>query len=200
MCWAWSGDLKTVQSIKKWPKDRGGSVKVPTRIQYGVHSEPVAWGFEARESATTFEWFKLLLDYDSHDMPMDIKNSPRVQTARHMLEVWPPSEGNALRGAELVTRDYIQLLWRHVVHYILETKGQTWARNMACKVVVTRPAIWSQKASARTETAVKRAITGHSGEFRSVAISLVSEPEAAAHAVLRDPTVSKRPDLHNVSN
>lgn len=187
VCWTWSGDLKNVRTIQSW----AGDVKVPTKIQY--KSNEVVWGSEAEDSATTFSWFKLMLDYEH--LPPAIKTSQRVQETREKLKDWSMRRSNPIKSASKVTQDYLEQLWLYAVKTIHEHEGQTWARGMPCKVVITRPAIWSQKASSRTRQAAEKAIMPHRGPFESVDISMISEPEAAAQAVLQAPTVAQRRDL-----
>lgn len=137
-----------------------------------------------------------MLDYEN--LPSDIKDSPRVQHTYRMLQ--DPHRGfhNAVEGAMSVTVDYLEKLWCHAYKMILEKEGQSWICGMSCKVVITRPAIWSLKASARTREAAERAISRNLGDIKSIDVSLVSEPEAAAHAVLQDPSIAMRRDLTKV--
>ncbi|KAH8725385.1 hypothetical protein GQ44DRAFT_826515 [Phaeosphaeriaceae sp. PMI808] len=190
VCWTWSGDLERVHTIQSW--DDVGSAKVPTRMQY-KDDNSTAWGFEAENTATTFDWFKLILDYEN--LPLETQTSQRVQQAYNKLKEWPRYRGNPIKSAMRVSVDYIQRIWRHAVNTILEEEGQTWAHGMPCKVIITRPAIWSQKASLRTRNIAEKAIKQHNSPFESIDISMVSEPEAAAQAVLQAPTIARRPDL-----
>lgn len=161
-----------------------------------MDGEPTAWGYAAESGPTTFAWFKLLLDYEA--LPKNIRNSARVQETCDKLADWSLSCGDSVEDAMKVAVDYLKLLWQHALKVILHEHGQTWAIGMACKVVITRPAIWTQKASTRTQRVADDAILPNASDFESVAISLVSEPEAAAHAVLHAPSISQRPGLTHV--
>lgn len=194
--WTWSGDLDHIHTIQSWD-DESGSAKVPTKIQYD-NNKPSAWGYTTEDSATTFGWFKLVLDYES--LPPGIKSSPHVQDIHEKLRAWPLCRNNPAKAAMKATTDYLRLLWRHAIEVILKQRGHTWAHGMPCKVVITRPAIWSQKATSRTRKAAEKAIVANCEPFESVTLSLVSEPEAAAHAVLQAPDIALRPDLTQVGS
>lgn len=194
MSWTWSGAMDQVYPINTW--DNIESPKVPTRIQY-VDDQPVAWGFEATDSLTTFEWFKLLLDYEN--LSPSVKTSQHVQRTLERLEGWSGYRGNPVKAAMKVSKHYLARLWRHGIQMIQDQYGQTWADGASCKVVITRPAIWSQKASDRTRRVAEKAIHSDYSPFASVSISMISEPEAAAQAVLLAPTVRYRPDITRVS-
>lgn len=168
---------------------------MPTKIQY-KGSTPVTWGFGTEESPTTFTWFKLILDYDN--LPQNVKDCERVKSIHGKLRDWNPSKGSVGKAVMKVTTDYLTMLWRHAVDAIIKKHGQSWAQGMPCKVIITRPAIWSQKATSDTHTAARKAIRPNYSPFGSVDISLVSEPEAAAHAVLQAPEVRQRPDVTKV--
>lgn len=169
---------------------------MPSKIQY-VGDQPTGWGYAAEDEATAFSWFKLMLDYK--DLPANIKNSSRVREICSKLVNWDLSCGDPILDAMKVTTDYLKLLWEHSLRIIIQEQGQRWAIGMPCKVVITRPAIWSQEASARTRKVAEDAILDNARDFESVTISLVSEPEAAAHAVLQAPSVARRPELTQVS-
>jgi hypothetical protein len=195
VCWTWSRELDDIRTITTWDMD-SDSDKVPSKIQYGG-DESTTWGYAAEDGATTFAWFKLMLDYES--LPENIKNSARVQEIHSKLACWSLSCGDPIKDAIKVTVDYLSLLWRHAIRIIFEEHGQSWAIGMPCKVIITRPAIWTQKASARTQKVAEDAILPNAQDFESVTISMISEPEAAAHAVLQAPSVAQRPELTHVS-
>jgi len=79
-------------------------------------------------------------------------------------------------------------------------EGRQFFHDLPCKVVLTKPAIWSPQACFRTRNAAKRAISRNLEPFgRLLALELVSEPEAAALAVLNTPVITQRPDIIEVS-
>jgi hypothetical protein len=107
------------------------------------------------ETETTFEWFKLMLDYKA--LPPAIKSSRRVQQIHNKLRDW--YEGDPSKAAVKVTAHNLQFLWLHAIKVIVNKEGQSWVEGMPCKVVITRPAIWSQKASTETQRAAEWAIS-----------------------------------------
>lgn len=143
--------------------------------------------------ATTFEWFKLILDWDM--LPTSIKESPRVQSVYNRLATWG---GDPIHAAEKATVDYLRLLWRCATKQIFDTLGSAWPEGRSCRVVVTKPAIWSQEASNRTQRCAEVAIVPDQKLFHYVNIMTVSEPEAAAQAVLQAPTMVHRLELLKV--
>ncbi|KAF2735587.1 hypothetical protein EJ04DRAFT_511695 [Polyplosphaeria fusca] len=183
VCWVSSKKPEHVNTIVSW-NNSSGSAKVPSKIQFNGW-EPVDWGFEVEDSVTTFSWFKLILDYE--ELPREIKNSDRVQETYGKLREWARDwyEGDPLKAAERVAAKYLKMLWRHAIT-VIRDKGLSWIEDTHCKVVITRPAIWSPRATLRTRTAAEEAIRSDTSPFRSVSISTITEPEAAAQAVLQD--------------
>jgi molecular chaperone DnaK (HSP70) len=171
---------------------------VPSQIQYNGR-DAVAWGFGLDETETTFEWFKLILDYEN--LPQEIQSSKRVQKVYQRLRAWREKywhDDDVPKAAVKVTTDYLRKLWRHGINAIQKKQGQTWMKGVPCRVVITKPAIWSQKASSRTQEAAEQAILEDHGPFDSISVTMIAEPEAAAQAILQDPDVTERPDLTKV--
>jgi molecular chaperone DnaK (HSP70) len=205
--WTWSGDSKNIRCVQRWTKSGEGQsssreeTRVPTRIRY--HKRKVqAWGFglddEDTNDANVLEWFKLLLDYE--ELKPHVKKSPRVISAYKKMERHTKSESQVADTAVRVAADYIQKLWESVLEDIDEQITPDWKEDVDCKLSLTKPAIWSGLACARTEMAARRAIQASQKHFRRVDIELISEPEAAAHTVLSAPEITQRPDKTTVSN
>ena len=159
-----------------------------------------SWGFnldeEATKEATTFEWFELILNYE--DLKADVKESPRVRSVYNKLQKF--SRSNPVEAAVKVTTDYLQMLWESALEAISLEMGPTWTKGLDCKVILTKPAIWSNLACERTEFTARRAInTSNQQPFRQISIQLISEPEAAAQTVLSSLEITKRPDMTKVS-
>jgi hypothetical protein len=182
-----------VNTIQSWDEE-SDSAKVPSRIQFNGQV-PVAWGFDLEDSETTFEWFKLILDYEN--LAPEIRSSTRVRRTYQKLRDW--SKGDPTTAATTVTAHYLRLLWRHAITTIQDKEGQSWVDGVVCKVVITRPAIWGDKALDRTRRAAKWAILRDHAPFKSVSIDTISEPEAAAQAMLQAPAIAERPDVTGVS-
>lgn len=180
----------------------GNQPKVPTRIRY-CRNRPASealWGWnldeEDTENETTFEWFKLILNYE--DLEDQVRNSDRVQRTYKKLERRYGRE-HVMDGAVTVTTEYLEKLWRNGIEALERSQPPGWFVGMPCKVVLTKPAIWSERACDRTVRAARRAIARHPGPFREIApLELISEPEAAASAVLAAPSFTLRPDIVRV--
>jgi molecular chaperone DnaK (HSP70) len=71
------------------------------------------------------------------------------------------------------------LIWNYTKEDIRKVKGDSWVSIYELKVVLTVPAIWSHSAKDRTERVARAAGLPDN-------LSLVTEPEAAALAVLKD--------------
>jgi len=89
---------------------------------------------------------------------------------------WDSQE--SCRVAEMASRDYLRALWLHAEDQInRDAKG--WDENHDKIFVLTVPAVWKQNNRERIkEAAIAAGLPGK--------IELVSEPEAAAHAVFQD--------------
>ena len=116
----------------------------------------------------SFKWFKILLDPTSKFRGV----AEPVVTSQNLL-------GSLDKTAEDVAADYLRLIWQYTKNDIQKLKGAEWERDYAVRVVLTVPAIWSPKAKDTTLRVAKAA-------GLPSAVQLVSEPEAAALAVLKD--------------
>lgn len=203
--WTWSGNLDSVQPIRRWTDALNGSdgtytqAKIPTKIRYRRDrpTSEALWGWNLNdgddENEITFEWFKLILNYEA--LEERVKVSPRVKSTFEKLETIY-NRGSAIPGAVQITTDYLRLLWKSTVHAMVAKEGYQFFHDLPCKVILTKPAIWSPKACSRTRNAARKAISGNLEPFgRLLALELVSEPEAAALAVLDTPVITQRPDI-----
>ncbi|KAK7701749.1 hypothetical protein SLS57_011631 [Botryosphaeria dothidea] len=173
--WAVNGGSKKVRLIDNWPNPKAANAtheKVPSVISYR-DGRVRHWGYEVDQTADAFafRWFKLLLDpgqkYGS--------NAVRpLQQSKKLLEALGKS-------AQDVVTDYLAQLWAWVQDDIGRYNGAHWTSIYSLKVVLTVPAIWSPLAKDNTERAAKAAGMPED-------ILLVTEPEAAALAVLKDTT------------
>ena len=94
-----------------------------------------------------------------------------------------------------VQRIILNMMWAHVIKIIRQENGLRWIDDVYCKVIITRPEIWSQIAGDRTRKAAEWSIQGNKKPFRSFEITVISEPEAAAQAMLLDPAYVNRDDI-----
>jgi molecular chaperone DnaK (HSP70) len=144
---------------------------VPTTIAY-KNGKPHTWGYSTRLKEESFRWIKILLDPSSK-----IKHvAEPVVTSAKLL-------GPLNKTAEDVAADYLRLLWTYFQDHIRRREGENWADKYELRAVLTVPAIWTAKAKDVTLRIAKQA-----GLPRN--LMLVTEPEAAALAVLRDRGVS----------
>lgn len=166
--WAVNAGKKEVRLVDDWPNPQATVAtheKVPTKIAY-KGGKPVTWGYNIGSGEQCFQWFKILLD-------------PENKYRKHAQQ---PLESQQLMGsinktADEVVADYMRMLWDYTKLDIARLKGDNWQSAYELKIVITVPAIWSDAAKVRTKKAAEAAGIPSN-------ISLVSEPEAAAHAVL----------------
>ena len=177
MSWVVNGGTKEVNLVNDWPNPAGGNTntdKVPTVVSYKngtLHN----WGYEVdtmREESVS--WFKLLLD-PAQKARGDPSALEKCRKTLQKLE----------KSAEDVATDYFRCLWEFTRESIEDKKGESWESTYSLRLVVTVPAIWSEIAKEATLRAAKRAGMPSS-------ITLVTEPEAAALAVLQ--AKAKEPD------
>ena len=170
MSWAVNGGNKQVRLINDWPNPNStvaNSDKVPTIISY-KNGRPHNWGYNVELSEQSFKWFKILLD-PKHKLG---SSSEAVLTSSRLLS-------SLNKTADEVVADYLRLIWQYAKDDIQRLKGDNWQSVYTLRVVLTVPAIWSPAAKDKTLKAAKAA--GLPDE-----ISLVTEPEAAALAVLKE--------------
>ncbi|KAG9188814.1 hypothetical protein G6011_07519 [Alternaria panax] len=173
--WAING-INKIHLISDWPNPKGGNTnfeKVPTIISY-ADGKPLDWGYnvDVLGRDPKFQWFKLLLD------AKQATGKGLVTKSRDLL-------GTLDKSAEDVAADYLRLLWQYTKEHIERIEGATWEKIYSLRVVLTVPAIWSAIAKEKTLRAAKTA--GLPDD-----IELVSEPEAAALAILKEKDQEKK--------
>ncbi|KAF2200940.1 actin-like ATPase domain-containing protein [Delitschia confertaspora ATCC 74209] len=167
--WAVNGGSKNVRLITDWPNPlpNANSEKVPTTISY-KDGKPHNWGYNVGLGEDSFKWFKILLDPD-HKLR---SKAEAVVASSALLR-------SLNKTAEDVAADYLRIIWEYAKEDISRMKGDNWESMYNLKVVLTVPAIWSPAAKDKTEKVARAA-----GLPKD--ISLVSEPEAAALAVMKE--------------
>jgi molecular chaperone DnaK (HSP70) len=160
-----------VRLINDWPNPSSPNAnadKVPTIISYDENGQPKNFGYSVDSIKEQGQrWFKLLLD-PQHKYAYTDAAQKSNQRLRDINQT-----------AETVAADYLRLLWAYTKADIRRMKGENWESTYDLQVVLTVPAIWTHAAKERTKRVAKAAgILGN--------ISLVTEPEAAALAVLKD--------------
>lgn len=171
VAWAVNGGSKTVRVVNDWPNPNStnpNSDKVPTVISY-QNGKPAQWGFSVDTiRKDSFRWIKLLLDPKNQVG----KSSEAVLTSTKLLDALD-------KTAEDVAADYLQMLWSYAKEDIQKVRGDDWESIYSVKVVLTVPAIWSPAAQDKTMKIARKAGLPET-------MSLVTEPEAAALAVLKE--------------
>lgn len=169
--WAVNGGSKTVRVINDWPNPSStveSSDKVPTIISY-QNGKVAQWGFSVDSvRKDSFRWIKLLLD------PKNLvgRTSEAVLTSIKLLSTLN-------KRAEDVAADYLGMIWKYTQEDIQKVRGDDWESIYTLKVVLTVPAIWSAAAKDKTLKIARKAGLPQN-------IDLVTEPEAAALAVLKE--------------
>lgn len=158
--------------INDWPNPSSTvatSDKVPTIISY-QDGEP-QWGFQVGYvRKDSFRWIKLLLDPKNQIG----RNSEAVLTSTKLL-------GTLTKTAEDVAADYLRMIWKYTKEDIQKVRGDDWESIYTLKCVLTVPAIWSPAARDKTQKIARKAGLPQN-------VELVTEPEAAALAVLKEKT------------
>lgn len=169
--WVVNGGSKTVRVINDWPNPSSTvatSDKVPTIISY-ENGQPSKWGFSVDNvKKDSLRWVKLLLDPKNKIG----RSSEAVLTSTKLL-----SEMN--KTPEDVAADFLRIIWNYTKEDIQKHRGSEWESIYTVKAVLTVPAIWSPLAKDKTLEIARKA--GLPDE-----IELVTEPEAAALAVLKE--------------
>ncbi|KAF2034234.1 actin-like ATPase domain-containing protein, partial [Setomelanomma holmii] len=164
------GTTYKIRVINDWPNPVSTvatSDKVPTKISY-EDGKPHHWGDMVDFKEDCFRWFKLLLDPKNKIG----RGSEAVLTSTKLLT-------KLNKTAEDVAADYLHLIWEYTKDDIQKVRGDDWASIYTVKAVLTVPAIWSPGAKDRTLRIAKKAGLPEN-------ITLVTEPEAAALAVLKE--------------
>ena len=132
-----------------------------------MDGKPQKWGYSVGLNDESFRWIKVLLE-ENH---------------KYATTVEPVKDSNTLlrkvdKTAQAVVADYLRLLWEYTLDDIKKFHPD-YQDIYALRVVLTVPAIWSPTAKDKTLKAARTA--GMPGNIR-----LVTEPEAAALATLKD--------------
>lgn len=164
--------------VRNWAGDQPGdttSNKVPTEIAYD-YAGKAFWGFDIPEDLkeVIFRWLKLLLE-------------PEIHTRRAWVDAIDPRVTEAMlaqlrKKAVTVASDYVRLLWEHVKEQIINEHSRATYDFAEKSVVFTVPAVWSETAKHNTYLVA----VGAGLASEDLKLQTISEPEAAAVAVLKD--------------
>ncbi|KAK6856748.1 hypothetical protein PG995_006935 [Apiospora arundinis] len=149
-------------AIIRWPGDSGRvltDVKVPTIIAYTGPTD-FKWGYQVKPGDKSIVGIKLLLDPDQ-DKPSYLPGSGKKTSLR-----------NLPKPAVDVAADYIGAVYNHALGKIRESSVGNFFDKCEREVILTVPAVWSDKAKNLTLQAATKAGLG--------SVSMIKEPEAAA--------------------
>jgi molecular chaperone DnaK (HSP70) len=169
-------DRAKISIVRKWKGRLPGDVassKVPSVIAYKPGGGLI-WGFEAVNSETPkpLRWLKLLLEPELDLKPSEVVD---IKNALALLK-------SCGKTPVQVASDYLKALWSHVVEQISEDYSPTTFEFAKKSIILTVPALWSP--AAKRNTFLVAAGAGLvCDEFD---LQIVSEPEAAAAAILKD--------------
>lgn len=159
-------------------KKAGDTTKTPSKIYLDSNNEVVDWGYGTASDAKIVSWFKLLL-LDDCDVPAEVVASSQF------AEVKRAQETTGMNGVDLIAA-YLRKLWGHSMKTIKRAEGAYVVERCDLRIVVTVPADWRPYTHDRVHRAVQLAgIHDHPGTGK-VTVGLLTEPEAAAIATLRD--------------
>ncbi|KAL8668801.1 MAG: hypothetical protein Q9168_006582 [Polycauliona sp. 1 TL-2023] len=167
--WAVNGGSKVIRLINNWPDPTAQNAskdKVPSSISY-IDGKPQKWGYTVGLTDESFKWIKILLE-ENH------KYITTVETVKDSNQLLKKVD----KKAHEVVADYLKLLWEYTLDDI-QKFHPTFREIFALRIVLTVPAMWSPAAKDKTLQAAL--LAGMPSPIR-----LVTEPEAAALATLKD--------------
>ncbi|KAI8631807.1 hypothetical protein F5Y19DRAFT_472691 [Xylariaceae sp. FL1651] len=180
--WAHTMKPESLHEITNWPTDSASSSsaslrKVPTKIQYLTNGD-FEWGARVAtgtNSAGVHTLFKLALE------PKKYEEAAGAIGAELNLE-----------NVDQIITDYLTGVFGHLLRTVEKNLSRNVVEKAAIHVVLTVPAIWSDRAKQRTLQAFK----GIPNLPAHTTTSLLSEPEAAAISALHE---LQKLDRHKLS-
>ncbi|KZL87999.1 hsp70 family chaperone [Colletotrichum incanum] len=188
--WAFSGQPNDIEVITRWEAElnfASDTEKTPTAMLFRGAQSSVSWGYgiPVEETSDAMRWFKLLL-VDETDLPENLRTSSQIATARAMVKA-------ANKDPVDVISSYIRHLWNHSIECIGISAGNELVKMCKFHIVITLPAIWPDYAKARMRRAAENAGLLEKRPAGGTTLALISEPEAAALATMRD--LAGRPNI-----
>jgi hypothetical protein len=193
-----TGTIRDIQLITDWPGTHGHNAvneKVPSQVAYGsLQTNPPneniydwgTWGNLIPPNTARQYWTKLKLDEKAkrpRELEMLLALISNDFTALNMREPEDEEGPPAYPGKEAkdIVTDYLTGVKNHVFRSMERTFGKELFKTCQLDVVITVPAVWSDKAKDLTFQAV--ANSGFVGDKER--IKMVTEPEAAATYTLK---------------
>jgi hypothetical protein len=170
VAWAVNAGSKTVRLIRDWPHPESrlpDNEKVPSSISY-ENGKPHRWGYTVEPGDNSLKWIKVLLE-----------TSPRFADKVALIKKSNELLQRLNKKADEVVADYLRFLWQYTLKDISRLKGADYEKRYDLQVFLTVPALWSDEAKERIQSA------GRAAGFPQN-ITCISEPEAAALHVLRE--------------
>ncbi|KAK2875390.1 hypothetical protein FQN49_001639 [Arthroderma sp. PD_2] len=175
-----------ISVITTWPGVSRKSetvFKIPSRIAYPNENYRIQenkWGFQVESGMASYSWTKLLLDNNSQATKFD------DETLAFQKEAGMPIL-NLPQGKDAVTvvADFLEAVYKHTINVLEKQITADVLAITPMEFWFTMPAIWSDGAQHATREAAKRAGFGSRPGDN---ISMISEPEAAAIAALKEHT------------
>ncbi|KAH8730936.1 Hsp70 family protein [Phaeosphaeriaceae sp. PMI808] len=158
-----------IETITNWPAKHtriSTKEKVPSEVAY--QKEGIIWGSLIPTHVARHMWTKLQLD-----------GMPTGEADKILREVSTSTVNAHLQTVEIVA-DFLSQIKAHLIKTFDQEYGKSLWRSLPVTLVVTVPAVWSDRAKDRTLEAVNKA-GFNSLEFPQLKDTImVSEPEAAA--------------------
>ncbi|RDA94398.1 hypothetical protein CP533_2260 [Ophiocordyceps camponoti-saundersi (nom. inval.)] len=165
-------DINVISNYSSYNFAQGDKKKVLTTLLYG--HDGISWGYRISPKDVPLKWFKLLL-LDEEDLPDYIRDSHHIKEAKRQMQ-------SSNRHAVEVIGDFLRQLWGYGIEEMERSMGKRQVASLPFHLIVTVPAIWPLYARNRMQQALV-----HAGILSDkVTLDFVSEPEAAAVAVMRD--------------
>ncbi|KAL4948273.1 hypothetical protein BDW69DRAFT_199012 [Aspergillus filifer] len=176
-------DISEIVVITNWPgpsRDIDTVFKTPSRIAYAAENPRLnkdRWGFQVEPGMVSYSWTKLLLDRGT---PLTKYDDSALEEASNIGIMLLPEN----KTPEDLVGDYLTEVYEHILKKISKTITEETLRVTPIEFWFTVPAIWSDQAQGATRDAARRA--GFAGTLHrpSDRLFLITEPEAAAIAVL----------------
>ncbi|KAI8157119.1 hypothetical protein KHU50_009633 [Colletotrichum sp. SAR 10_65] len=188
--WAWSGQPMDIEIISKWESKLGRNSdkeKTPTTMSFRGKRGEVTWGYGLAPDGKQepLKWFKLLL-VDDDDLPTSVRESSQIAAAQRLVK-------SANKDPVEVIGCYLRHLWNHAIECIAKSGGADLVTMCKFHVVITLPAIWPEYAKQRMQRAAEDAGMLKERPAGATTLSFITEPEAAALAMMRDQ--GRRPNI-----
>ncbi|KAI9890224.1 MAG: hypothetical protein M1814_004386 [Vezdaea aestivalis] len=194
--------VKDIQLITDWPGHRRNATdeKVPSQVAYGSYPggnksyDWGTWGNLIPPGVNPCIWTKLRLDGEKQrSIELDAilailsGNISRLAVGQDDDDGERPPDYPGKMPVDIVT-DYLTAVKDFTFQCIEDRVGKTLFENLDLDIVITVPAVWSEKARDLTFKAVMAAgfgSTAYTSREVTNKIKMVTEPEAAAIYTLR---------------